>query len=462
LGQIKEEEMMVIQSYDVKTTSQRSFVSVESTTMLATRQLQLARNTWGFQPPPPQVNQQNPQGNQNSQGNNANTGVGQTQNSGNNGQTGAGQTRNTGNNANTGVGQTQNSGNNGQTAQIQDEDSAAISNRSDRRRQSKILKDLLKELRSESLTHIASKSSASYFSKVQISQKSKIPSNPQELKAHLLQLMLELLGGKKASQTTTQQTDNNESRPDVHSFGSRGFSLGFANIFGGAFAEGNTRLERIDGWRVEHFQYESEQVSYQAKGVVHTADGRTITVDINMYMSREFVAYMGIDVEATRPVDPLVINYGGTASSLMGDRFQFDLTMDGNLDHLAVLGEGSGFLAIDWDGTGVIKDGSQLFGPSTGCGFSELRQYDKDGNGWIDANDEIFDKLVVWHRDKDGNDTVFTLKELGIGAIYLGDIETEFSFKDETNQTLGIMRSTSFFLKECGGAGTVSHIDMMI
>jgi len=171
---------------------------------------------------------------------------------------------------------------------------------------------------------------------------------------------------------------------------------------------------------------------------------------------------MNISVETTRPIDPLVINYGGTAASLMGDRFQFDLTSDGSLDSLAVLGEGSGFLAVDWNGNGKIDDGSELFGPNTGCGFSELRKYDTDNNGWIDENDEIFDKLVVWRRDKDGNDTVYTLKELGIGAIYLGDIETEFSFKDENNGTLGVMRSTSFFVKECGGAGTVSHIDMMI
>jgi hypothetical protein len=155
-----------------------------------------------------------------------------------------------------------------------------------------------------------------------------------------------------------------------------------------------------------------------------------------------------------------VINYGGTAASLLGDRFEFDLTMDGTMDSLSVLGEGSGFLAIDWNGDGVINDGSQLFGPQTGCGFSELRKYDQDGNGWIDAADEIFSKLVVWSRDKYGNDTVFTLKE--IGAIFLGDIATEFSFKGDNNETLGIMRSTSFFLKECGGAGTLSHIDMMI
>jgi len=283
------------------------------------------------------------------------------------------------------------------------------------------------------------------------------PTNPQELKAYLMKLMLELIMGRDSKRKALEQPEQNT--------GERNF--GFTDFFGGAvgnaqFGSQADRPQMFEGWRVEHFRYESEQVSYQAQGVVKTADGRTINVDINMFMSRQFVSYLGINVETTRPIDPLVINYGGTAASLTGDRFMFDLSMDGNLDSLAVLGEGSGFLAIDWNGDGIINDGSELFGPATGCGFSELRQYDTDGNGWIDANDEIFDKLVVWHRDKDGNDTVFTLKELGIGAIYLGDIATEFSFKDETNQTLGIMRSTSFFLTQCGGAGTLSHIDMMV
>jgi len=283
-------------------------------------------------------------------------------------------------------------------------------------------------------------------------QRSKMPTNPQELKSHLIRMMLEMLMGKSSDRKPIRRSDEDND--------GRSFSL--SNFFGGGVGDATSRPQLVDGWRVEHFQFESEEVSYQAKGVVKTADGRTINVDINMFMSRQFVSYMGINVETTRPIDPLVINYGGTAASLMGDRFSFDLTMDGNLDSLAVLGEGSGFLAVDWNGDGIINDGSELFGPSTGCGFSELRKYDQDGNGWIDANDEIFDKLVVWHRDKDGNDTVFTLKELGIGAIYLGDIATEFSFKGDNNETLGIMRSTSFFLTQSGGAGTVSHIDMMI
>jgi len=318
-------------------------------------------------------------------------------------------------------------------------------------------KQMHKDSKDESLRHLSRKLhtppgiNTSKINRKQ-TQKSKIPSDPNELRAHLMQLMLDLIMGRGSSGTQTIQTDTDTGRQN----------FGLSNFFGGAFGDAGSRPQVVDGWRVEHFRFEAEQVSYQAQGVVKTADGRTINVDINMFMSRQFVSYMGINIEASRPVDPLVINYGGTASSLMGERFMFDLTSDGNLDNLAVLGEGSGFLAIDRNGDGKINDGSELFGPSTGCGFSELRKYDLDGNGWIDANDEIFDKLVVWHRDKDGNDTIFTLKELGIGAIYLGDIATEFSFKGDDNETLGIMRSTSFFLKECGGAGTVSHIDMMI
>jgi len=276
------------------------------------------------------------------------------------------------------------------------------------------------------------------------------PSNPLELRARLSQIIYELLTGRMKQNTPPPQIGNigDWRGLDINAF--------FGGIFGTAPPES---LQGIGLVQAESFHYESETITYQAQGTVITADGREINIDINMHMSREFVSYMNISTE-TRLVDPIVINYAGTAASLMGEKFSFDLTMDGELDSLSVLGEGSGFLAIDWNGDRKINDGSQLFGPSTGCGFNELRKYDTDGNGWIDEGDEIFDKLVVWHRDKDGNDTVKSLKELGIGAIFLGDISTEFTFKGDGNETLGVMRSTSFFVKECGGAGTLSHIDL--
>ena len=283
----------------------------------------------------------------------------------------------------------------------------------------------------------------------------KMPKNPAELKLSLLEMMLEMLTGKKVK---LKLFDPDENAPEK---GTMNFST--PNMPDFQLAPQNGGIGRImDSIEFTQFTYESESVSYQMQCSVNTADGRSINLDLQMNMSREFMSYTNISLQLERPCDPLVINYGGTAASLIGETFEFDLTMNGSMEKLSMLGEGSGFLAVDWNGDGKINDGKELFGPKTGNGFNELRAFDSDGNGWIDEADPIFSKLVVWSRDKNGNDQIFTLKELGIGAIFLGDIDTQFSFKDDANNTTGVMRSTSFFLRENGGAGTVSHVDMVV
>ncbi|MDR2571846.1 MAG: hypothetical protein LBD23_16330 [Oscillospiraceae bacterium] len=459
---------MVIRSYDLSVSSHRTFISsaIASPTISGTQNHNNAAITGATgqeggtaaihsQSVPTQTSTQQ---NQNGQGQNQN---GQGQNGqGQNGQGQNGQGQNV-NNVNN-QGQNQNS-------QGQNVDNQGQSN-------GDMFKTMLKNARRDTVNNL-SRSSPSHHAAGM--KNNRIPTNPHELRANLSRAIYEMLTSRFAKLRMNHAMEHFGKGLDIFSFFG-GFNNNLSNgitnhepsdvdfgemSFGGGFSGNSISMQwmqNVTGAGITHFQFESETVSYQASGVVHTADGKTISVDINMHMSRQFVSFMNISTDTRLPVDPLVINYGGTAASLMGDKFLFDLTMDGNLDSLSVLGEGNGFLAIDWDGDGKIKDGSQLFGPGTGCGFSELRQYDTDGNGWIDHNDEIFDKLVVWSRDKDGNDTVKTLKELGIGAIFLGDISTEFSFKDENNETLGIMRSTSFFLKQCGGAGTLSHIDLML
>mgnify|MGYP000465316364 CR=1 FL=1 len=51
---------------------------------------------------------------------------------------------------------------------------------------------------------------------------------------------------------------------------------------------------------------------------------------------------------------------------------------------------GSGYLALNKNGDGVINDGSELFGTASGDGFYDLSMYDEDGNGWIDENDHAY------------------------------------------------------------------------
>lgn len=279
-----------------------------------------------------------------------------------------------------------------------------------------------------------------------------VPSNPYELKLKMLESFISALTGRKVNLTEHFQGILNKGQSP------RGVQMNPA-----ALATGGGSGGRITATQ---FQYEAESVTYNAKGVINTADGKQITVDVNMHMSREFAAYSQASLEWGAPeqncIDPLVINYGGAAASLTGQKYDFDLDADGALDKISFAGPGSGFLALDKNGDGKINDGSELFGPNTGNGFEELRAYDKDGNGWIDESDDIFDKLRIWSKDANGNDQLYTLRQLDVGAIYLGDVQTEFSMKDNANNTNGIMRSTSFYLKESGGAGTVSHIDLVV
>ncbi|MBR4211192.1 MAG: hypothetical protein IKR84_02235, partial [Oscillibacter sp.] len=62
--------------------------------------------------------------------------------------------------------------------------------------------------------------------------------------------------------------------------------------------------------------------------------------------------------------------------------------------------------------------------------------------------------------DAQGNDKLMGLKEANVGAIYLGSADTEFSLKDADNETNGVIRKTGVYLKETGGAGTLSHVDL--
>ena len=161
-------------------------------------------------------------------------------------------------------------------------------------------------------------------------------------------------------------------------------------------------------------------------------------------------------------VDPLVINFGAAGASLTQNKFDFDLNFDGTTDRISFAGPGSGFLVYDANGDGVINDGRELFGPSSGNGFAELAAYDCDGNGWIDENDSIYEHLQIWVRDPDGTDRLFALGEKGIGAIYLGNVSADYLLGSPGASPDGQIRRTGFFLRENGSAGTMQHVDIAV
>ncbi|MCG8638903.1 MAG: hypothetical protein MI862_04170 [Desulfobacterales bacterium] len=206
-------------------------------------------------------------------------------------------------------------------------------------------------------------------------------------------------------------------------------------------------------------QIEEERTVVQTMGIVHTQDGREIefSLDIDMHHKAQTER-----VETFTIIDPLVINFSGTAAQLSDEKMAFDLNNDGVMENIAKLQTGSGFLALDLNEDGVINNGSELFGPSTGDGFRELSFYDDDNNQWIDENDEIFEKLAVWIKNDSQKDSLKKLSEVGIGAIHIGSVDSGFSLKSTSNETLGQVAATGIALTETGGIKTIQQIDLVV
>lgn len=219
----------------------------------------------------------------------------------------------------------------------------------------------------------------------------------------------------------------------------------------------------------EYSYEEKEDTAFATKGKVITADGREIEFNLGLEMSRRFEEYYyeQNDIYAYTPsqptnlVDPLVINLDSNIASVSDQKFMFDIDSDGILDSISQLNSGSGYLALDKNGDGKINDGSELFGTASGDGFADLAAYDDDGNGWIDENDAIWSKLLIWTKDEHGKDMLYHLKDKGVGAICLESVDTEFSLKSLKNNAInGKIRKTGMFLYENGMAGTVQHLDI--
>jgi hypothetical protein len=220
----------------------------------------------------------------------------------------------------------------------------------------------------------------------------------------------------------------------------------------------------------ETYNVEQEDTSFSTVGTVRTKDGREINFNVNVNMSRRCEEYYReeLNVAQFALYDPLVINLNTDVTELSDQTFYFDLDADGEEEEISML-KGSGYLALDKNGDGVINDGSELFGTKNGDGFADLARYDEDGNGWIDENDSIWSKLKIWCKDENGNDVLYKLSDKGVGAICLKNVSTDFTMQGDrkaqdgtmnANATNAVIRKTGIFLYENGNVGTVQHVDM--
>lgn len=275
-------------------------------------------------------------------------------------------------------------------------------------------------------------------------------------RVRLIKYIIELLTGKKINVLNSEDLKVDTSAAPAQS----------AQTAEAAAAAKNTAPQKA-GWGVEvdtHESYtETEQTSFKASGKIVTADNKEISFDLSFELNRSYHEESDTHIRLGdgKKVDPLVINFSGKSAQLTSQKFAFDLNGDGKKENISFV-QGAGFLALDKNNDGKINNGSELFGPGTGNGFSELAAYDSDGNHWIDENDAVYQKLKVWTKDSAGHDQLQTLKQANVGALYLGNAGTQFSLNNAQNQSDGQIRSSGVWLSEDGKAHSLQQVDLSV
>ncbi len=146
--------------------------------------------------------------------------------------------------------------------------------------------------------------------------------DPVELK--MLQELVEVLTGKKLrvkglKKLLKQHQENRDFGERFNNIASRLESVRpkFAERKLDSF-ESDYRVEKhtYQSTHIESTHYEAESMSFNTAGVVHTADGAEIKIELNLNMDRKFASHTELASEKLIMIDPLVINFNGNFADL--------------------------------------------------------------------------------------------------------------------------------------------------
>lgn len=172
---------------------------------------------------------------------------------------------------------------------------------------------------------------------------------------------------------------------------------------------------------------------------------------------------------------PLVLDFMSVGkplfSSVSESGVKFDLDGDGRAERTGWIAgyRDVGLLSLDLNGNGKIDNGSELFGEGTvmkatgrkgADGYTALAQHDSNKDGFIDSQDKIFDKLMVWfdrdHNGKSSADELVPVAKTGVSRIGLSykNLQGEDRFVNGNE-----LRTTAKFWgpQQCGKAGCNSY-----
>ena len=147
-------------------------------------------------------------------------------------------------------------------------------------------------------------------------------------------------------------------------------------------------------------------------------------------------------------IAPLVIDLEGNGVALIPQKDSivfFDSNNDGDVTSMSWIFPDDGFLVRDANKNGVIDDATELFTAATSTtansGFAALAEFDADGSGFIDYQDDVWPELLIWRDyNLDGLsefDELETLDEHKITKLPVAKINDARSASPEGDFVLG-------------------------
>jgi len=179
-----------------------------------------------------------------------------------------------------------------------------------------------------------------------------------------------------------------------------------------------------------------------------------VSLSVNQTFIESFSLSLDITFGEVEQADPLILDldFNGFNFASSDQTIAFDLDADGQIDSLTSLEGKDAFLAIDLDKNGQIDNGLELFGDAGGAkdGFAALQMYDDNNDQLIDAQDRVFNELLLLQFSDNNEQQISRLSEQQIESLSLNSREKSVDFLRGNQLT-----SVSNFTKATGEQGVI-------
>ena len=157
--------------------------------------------------------------------------------------------------------------------------------------------------------------------------------------------------------------------------------------------------------------------------------------------------------------DPLVVDMDGNGVQLVGvqnSTAHFDYGGTGFAPKTGWVAGGDGLLVRDIDHNTAIT-ANELFGAVSGNAFADLRAYDGNGDGKINASDAVFADLKIWiDADSDGQGDAGELLSLATAGIVAINLNSQQSGQ---NVNGNVVVETATFVRADNTTGVIAEVN---